>query len=148
MASLDPNHELLRALDAQLRELRQDAKTVEQAIAVIKRRGVQTSEGRMRRRAAGARDGSVSQFIRDYLNAHPAASFDAVELFEYLAATGWKAAPQIKDPLNGFRTALARLVTLGEIRRVGPGIYQALDHGAALAALTETEGDGGTPSDD
>src|SRR5438270_11654225 len=146
MASLDPNHELVRALQQQLAELRQDAKTVEQAIAVIKRRGVQTSEGRMRRRAAGDRSGSVTQFILTYLREHPAASFDAVELFEYLAATGWKAAPQIKDPLNGFRTALARLVTLGEIQRVGPGIYQALDHEAAAAALTAVP-NGEAPSD-
>jgi hypothetical protein len=99
----------------------------------------------MRRRAAGARDGSVSQFVRDFLNAHPHASYDAVEMFEHLAATGWKAAPQIKDPLNGFRTALARLVTLGEIQRVGPGIYQALDHEAALAAITPPEEE--APSD-
>ena len=135
MASLDPNHELIRALQQQLAELRQDARTVEQAIAVIKRRGVQTSEGRMRRHAAGDRSGSVTQFILTYLREHPHASYDAVELFEHLAATGWKAAPQIKDPLNGFRTALARLVTLGEIRRVGPGVYQALDHEAAATAL-------------
>ena len=54
----------------------------------------------------------------------PEKQWDARDLHDAMRAEGWD--PQSGDPVNGVRTALARLADRKEIRRVGNGLYQAL----------------------
>jgi hypothetical protein len=134
---------VLETLKAELAAIEADASVIRKAIAVWEKRHGRvrptTSSPRVARRRAGA--GTITAHIMEILPGEPSKVFDAFDVMEALLARGWSAPPEVKDPINGVRTALARLAERGEIRRVSQGMYQAAStpdtpNGAKPDALT------------
>ena len=130
---------IVQLMRLQLAQLESDASTLRSAIDVLERRlGIRTAkrgDGNIARRRSG--NSSITGYIMKFLPAAPSRQWDANDVYDAMMSAGWQPSDGIKDPLNGVRTALARLADRGEIKRVGQGLYQCtspplIDEMAAL----------------
>jgi hypothetical protein len=127
-----PNEDLIGLLELQLMAVEQDAQRLKEAIVVIRRRGWEppTEVKPLKRQAFGerggdVRSGEVRAFILNLLNDNPDRRYGAADVWDELHAIGWEPPVGAKDPYNSICTSLGRMCELGQIVRVGRGVYMA-----------------------
>lgn len=143
--------DVVASLRTQLAAVEAEAAAIRQTIEVLERRSgrgvlVAPDHGSAPRRRG--KTNSVTAMTIDVMRGERARDWTIYEVYDALVARGYVSG-RSKDPVNGVRTAMARLADRGELVRKDSGVYRLNESSGrgAYGSAPQTPGSASYPSE-